>query len=74
MKKSYSVIAELIRKGAHVKINSDDFRFSEILSFAQIAANNEVMLQIKAGDKINAAELANIADTAHQFVLFDFTN
>ncbi|WP_300634567.1 hypothetical protein [uncultured Duncaniella sp.] len=71
MKKSYTNIADLIRKGANVKINSDDFRFSEISNLARIAANNETMLHIKVGDNINAAELAGIANTAKQFVLFD---
>ena len=74
MKKSYANIADLLRKGAHVKINSDDFRFSEISSFAQIAANNEAMLHIKVGDKLNSAELSDLAGSAKQFVLFDFTD
>jgi hypothetical protein len=74
MKKSYANIAELIRKGATVKINSDDFRFSEISSLAQIAAGNEVILHIKVGDNINPAELVGIAHTARQFVTFDFTD
>lgn len=74
MKKSYSTIADLLRKGANVKINSDDFRFSEISSLAQIAANNETQLIMKVGDKINTTELADIASTAKQFILLDFTD
>jgi hypothetical protein len=74
MKKFYANIADLIRKGAQVKINSDEFRFSEISSLAQIAAGNEVMLHIKVGDKINPSELADIANTAKQFVTLDFTS
>lgn len=74
MRNSYANIADLLRKGAHVKIKSDSFRFSEISSLAQIAANNEALLHIKVGDKLNAAELADIANTAKQFVLFDFTD
>lgn len=73
MKKSYSNIADLLRQGASVKINSDDFRFSEISNLALIAANNETTLHIMVGDKINAAELASIASTAKQFVILDFT-
>ncbi|MDE6277339.1 MAG: hypothetical protein K2M06_04445 [Muribaculaceae bacterium] len=74
MKKSYSHIADLLRKGANIKINSDDFRFSEIAALAQIAANNEAQLSINVGDKINAAELADIAITAKQFITLDFTH
>lgn len=64
----------MLRRGAGVKIKSDDYRFSEISSLAQIAANNEAHLSIKIGDKLNAAELADIAVTAKQFVLLDFTD
>jgi hypothetical protein len=72
MIKSYANIADLLRKGANAKINSDDFRFSEISSLAKIAANNEVTISIKVGDNLNSAELADIATTARQFVMLDF--
>ncbi len=72
MKKTYNAIADIIRKGACVKIKSDDFRFSEISGLARIAANNGVIIQITVGDNINASEIADIAAVARQHVMFDY--
>ncbi len=74
MKKSYTTIADIIRKGATVNINSDDFRFSELSSLAEIAANNNTALHIKVGDNINAAELSTLATAAGEYLTLDFAD
>lgn len=74
MKISHNEVADLLRNRVSVIINLDAFRFSEILTFAEIARNRETKLSIKVGTNINADELLLLAKSAGKFVLFDFTD
>lgn len=73
MKKSYSNILELLRKGAEAIIYSKDFRYSEISQLACAASNNDTKLHIVVGDNLNAAEVDCIAMTAKEHAVFDFS-
>lgn len=74
MKKSVVNITELLRSGiGGLTLKSDDFRFSELSMFAQLAASSETPLILVVGDNLTFAEVAALAKTAHGFLHVDLS-
>lgn len=72
MKKSIENIMPLLRgRVAGMTLRSDDYRFSELLAFARLAASKEVHLTLVVGDNLTAAEVVELARTAHGFLHID---
>lgn len=72
MKKSVVNITELLRSGiGGLTLKSDDFRFSELSMFAQLAASSETPLTLVVGDNLTSAEVIALTKTAHGFLHVD---
>ena len=72
MKKSVVNITELLRSGiGGLTLKSDDFRFSELSMFAQLAASSETPLTLVVGDNLTSAEVIALTKTAHGFLHID---
>ena len=72
MKKSVENITALLRSGiAGLTLKSDDFRFSELSMFTQLAASSETPLTLVVGDNLTFAEVLALTKTAHGFLLVD---
>lgn len=72
MKKSVVNITELLRSGiGGLTLKSDDFRFSELSMFAQLAASSETPLILVVGDNLTSAEVIVLTKTAHGFLHVD---
>ena len=60
----------LLRSGiGGLTLKSDDFRFSELSMFAQLAASSETPLTLVVGDNLTFAEV--LTKTAHGFLHVD---
>ena len=69
MKKSVENITALLRSGiGGLTLRSDDFRFSELSMFAQLAASSETPLILVVGDNLTSAEVIVLTKTAHGFL------
>lgn len=72
MKKSVENITALLRSGiGGLTLKSDDFRFSELSVFAQLAASSETPLTLVVGDNLTFAEVLALTKTAHSFLHVD---
>lgn len=72
MKKSVENITALLRSGiGGLTLRSDDFRFSELSMFAQLAASSETPLTLVVGDNLTFAEVMALSKTAHGFLRVD---
>ncbi len=72
MKKSVENITSLLRSGiGGLTLRSDDFRFSELSMFAQLAASSETPLILVVGDNLTSAEVIVLTKTAHGFLHVD---
>ena len=72
MKKSVENIMTLLRSGiGGLTLKSDDFRFSELSMFAQLAASSETPLTLVVGDNLTFAEVLALTKTAHGFLHID---
>lgn len=72
MKKSVENITALLRSGiGGLRLKSDDFRFSELSVFAQLAASSETPLSLVVGDNLTSAEVLALTKTAHGFLHVD---
>lgn len=72
MKKSVENITALLRSGiGGLTLKSDDFRFSELSVFAQLAASSETPLTLVVGDNLTSAEVLALTKTAHGFLHVD---
>lgn len=72
MKKSVENITALLRSGiGGLTLKSDDFRFSELSVFAQLAASSETPLTLVVGDNLTSAEVLALTKTAHGFLYVD---
>ena len=72
MKKSVENIKALLRSGiGGLTLKSDDFRFSELSTFAQLAASSETPLTLVVGDNLTSAEVLALTKTAHGFLHVD---
>lgn len=72
MKKSVENITSLLRSGiGGLTLRSDDFRFSELSMFAQLAASSETPLILVVGDNLTSAEVIVLTKTAHGFLYVD---
>ena len=62
----------LLRSGiGGLTLKSDDFRFSELSMFAQLAASSETPLTLVVGDNLTSAEVIVLTKTAHGFLHVD---
>ncbi len=69
MKKSVENITALLRSGiGGLTLKSDDFRFSELSTFAQLAVSSETPLTLVVGDNITFTEVMALSKTAHGFL------
>lgn len=74
MKKSVENITALLHSGlGGLTLKSDDFRFSELSMFAQLAASLETPLILVVGDNLTFAEITALAKTAHGFLHVDLS-
>ena len=73
MKKTQDNIAALVRGGVPVALKSDDFRYSELASLARLAASSETTMTLVVGDNLTAAEVSDLARTAHGHMHVDLT-
>ena len=74
MKKSVENITALLRSGiGGLTLKSDDFRFSELSMFAQLAASSETPLILVVGDNLTFAEITALEKTAHGFLHVDLS-
>ncbi len=72
MKKSVENITTLLRSGiGGLTLKSDDFRFSELSIFAQLAASSETPFTLVVGDNLTFAEVVALTKTAHGFLHVD---
>lgn len=74
MKKSVENITELLRSGiGGLTLKSDDFRFSELSMFAQLAASSDIQLTIVVSDNLSIDEISQLAKDANGHLHVDFT-
>lgn len=72
MKKSVENIMTLLRSGiGGLTLKSDDFRFSELSMFAQLAASSETPLILVVGDNLTFTEVMALTKTARGFLHVD---
>lgn len=72
MKKSVENITSLLRSGiGGLTLKSDDFRFSELSMFAQLAASSETPLILVVGDNLTFTEVMALTKTARGFLHVD---
>lgn len=74
MKRTRENIVALIKRGASVRINSSDFRFSELQGIAHEAASQECKIAISVNSGITSDELQHLAIICKDCGIdFDFT-
>lgn len=73
MKKTQDNIAALIRARVPVKLNADDFRYSELENLVRLAASSETTITLIIGDNLIAAEVLDLGRIAHGQLKVDLT-
>lgn len=73
MKKSFENIQSLLRKGVPVTLLSDDFRYSELSEFAQIASSSETALTLVVGHNLNYTEVLQLSNISHGYLHLDLS-
>jgi len=68
MKKSADNIKHLLRSGILVELHTDDFRFSELLGFANLARSQQTMLTFTIGDNLNFDEVLDLSAVAKGYL------
>lgn len=73
MRKSADNIKALLRKGVFVTLCSDDYRFSELMDFARIAASSETEMVLVIGDNLTFPEVDSLASAARGHLRVDLS-
>lgn len=73
MRKSAENIKALLRDGVPVTLRTDNFRYSELMEFARLAASSETTIILAVGDNLTFSEVKTLADIAHGHLHTDFS-
>jgi hypothetical protein len=73
MKKSAENIKTLLRNSIPVKLQSDNYRFSELSDIARLAASSETMITLVVGDNLTFAEVQTLANISNGYLHVDLS-